>query len=210
MGVCCLVHRGSTDDWNQAITRENRLTRYTSENEQIKDVDSQKLFVIIIDKSLTLDKQIDADMYKCSSPNNIIKITLKICGSTSLKLNYKSYVLPILDYGCLIWGRCSTLNTNRLIKLQERAARIILKVDLMTPSQQMFSELKWLPFPERVKYHTHFMMYKVLNDMAPEYLRQLFHNVFETLESALRSSDNGLLKIPLCRTVLNTPNQTAC
>ena len=118
----------------------------------------------------------------------------------SLKLYYKSYILPILDYGCLIWGRCSTSNTNRLIKLQKRAARIILKVDLMTPSKQMFSELKWLPFPERVKYHTRVMMYKILNNMAPDYLRQLFHNVSETHERALRSADNELLTTPLCRT----------
>ena len=50
-----------------------------------------------------------------------------------------------------------------------------LNLSAMTPSEQMFSELKWLPFPERVKYHTRVMMYKILNNMAPEYLRQLFH-----------------------------------
>ena len=36
-------------DWNQAITRENRLTRFTYKNEQIKAVDSQKLLGIIMD-----------------------------------------------------------------------------------------------------------------------------------------------------------------
>ena len=64
----------------------------------------------------------------------------------------------------------------------------------------MFSELKWLPFPERVKYHTNVMVYKMLNNMAPEYLIQLFHDVSETLERALRSADNEFLTIPLCRT----------
>ena len=45
----------------------------------------------------------------------------------------------------------------------------------MIPSEQMFSELNWHPFPKRVNYHTHVMMYKVLNNMAPEYLRDIFH-----------------------------------
>ena len=72
----------------------------------------------------------------------------------------------------------------------------------MTPSKQRFSELKWLPFPERVKYHTHVMMYKILNNMAPDFLRQLFHNVSETHERALRSADNELLTTPLCRTIM--------
>ena len=74
----------------------------------------------------------------------------------------------------------------------------------MTPSKQIFSELKLLPFPERVKYHTHVMMYKILNNMAPKYLRQLIHNVSETHERALRSADNELLTIPLCRTTYYT------
>ena len=43
------------------------------------------------------------------------------------------------------------------------------------------------------------MMYKILNNMAPDYLRQLFYNVSETHERALRSADNELLTTPLCR-----------
>ena len=102
---------------------------------------------------------------------------------------YKLYILPIFDYGCLIWGRCSTSNANRLIKLQKRAARIILNVDIMTPFEQMFSKLNWLPFPKRVNCHTHVMMYKVLNNMAPEYLRDFFHSVSETHDRSLRPVD---------------------
>ena len=78
-----------------------------------------------------------------------------------LNLYYKSYILPIFDYGCLIWGCCSTSNANMLI----RSARIILNVDIMTPFEQMFSELNWLPFSKRVNYHRP----TVLNNMAPVY-----------------------------------------
>ena len=136
------------------------------------------------------------------SSNNIVKITLKYVDQKGLNLHvyYKSYILQIFDYGCLIWGRCSTSNENRLIKLQKRAARIIFNVDIMTPSEQMFSELNWLPFPKRVNYHTHVMMYKVLNNMAPEYRRDLFHSVSETHGRSSCSVDKELLSIPLCRT----------
>ena len=166
----------------------------------INNCDSQKLLGIIIDKSLTWDKQIDAVCLNVTRQITLLKLLSKYVDQNSLNIYYKSYILPIIDYGCLIWGRCSTSNTNRLIKLQKRAARIILKVDLMTPSKQMFSEFKWLPFPERVKYHTHVMMYKILNNMAPDYLRQLFQNVSETQDRALRSADNKLLTTPLCLT----------
>ena len=149
-------------------------------DEHIKTVDSQKLLGIIIDKSLTWDKQVDAVCLNVSRRITLLNLLSKNVDQKGLNLYYKSYSLPIFDYGYLIWGRCSTSNAKRLIKMQKRAARIILNFDIMTPSEQMFSELNWLPFPKRVHYHTHVMMYKVLNNMAPEYLRDFFHSVSET------------------------------
>ena len=40
----------------------------------------------------------------------------------------------------------------------------------MTPSEQIFSELNWLSFPKRVKNHTCVVMFKIFNNMEPEYL----------------------------------------
>ena len=57
-----------------------------------------------------------------------------------------------LDYGCLIWGRCSASKTLRLLKLQNEAARIILNADILMPSKWLFQELNWLTFPKRVQY----------------------------------------------------------
>ena len=91
-------------DWNQAITRENRLTQYFSRNEQIKAVDCQKLLGIIIDKSLTWDKQIDAVCLNVTRRITLLRLLSKYVDQNSLKLYYKSYRLPIFDYGCLIMG----------------------------------------------------------------------------------------------------------
>ena len=51
---------------------------------------------------------------------------------------YQSYVLPLIDYGSSSWGSITKLNVERINKLQKRAARIILKVDYITPSVEMF------------------------------------------------------------------------
>ena len=73
-------------------------------NEQIKAVDSQKLLGIIIDKSLTWDKQIDAVCLNVTRRITLLKLLSKYVDQNSLKLYYKSYNLPILDYGCLYLG----------------------------------------------------------------------------------------------------------
>ena len=80
---------------------------------------------------------------------------------------------------------CNTTNANltRLVKLQKRAARMILKADFMTPSEQLFKELNWLPFPKRVQYHTCLMVYKIISGQAPKYVSE--HHERQTRSTVL-------------------------
>jgi hypothetical protein len=69
-------------------------------------------------------------------------------------------------------------NIDRLLKLQKRAARIILNVsEITTPSSILFQNLKWMPINDYFVYRKCFITYKVLNNLTPEYL-----NVF-TIEN---------------------------
>ena len=127
---------------------------------------------------------------------------LLLKGSRIQYLNqyYNSYILPILDYGCLVLGHCTVTHCTRILKLQRRAARIVLQADILTPSEFMFRELNWLPFFKRVNYHKCVLMYKSLKNIAPDYLTERFMKVSETHNRQLRSADNDLLKVPYSRT----------
>ena len=105
-----------------------------------------------------------------------------------------------MDYGCLIWGRCTKANTLRILKLQKRAARIILSADITTQSQNMFSELNWLTFLKRVQYHSCTVVYKAINDLAPEYISDIFTKVSGLHTRNLRSADNDFLRAPSSKT----------
>ena len=170
------------------------------DNEIIKQVDNQKLLGIIIDQTLSWDKQIDMVALNISRRITLLKLLSKYVGKDCLCQYYSSYILPIFDYGCLIWGGNTTAQSKRLVKLQKRAARIILRVDIMTPSESMFSQLKWLSFPKRIQYHVSIMMYKSLNNLAPDYMSDLFNKVSESHSRNLRSVSNDLLSIPLSKT----------
>ena len=85
-------------------------------------------------------------------------------------------------------------------KTSKRAARIILNAHFMTPSRLMFSELKWLTFPKRVDYHTCTMVYKALNNLAPNYICERFIMTSNIHSRNLRSVDNKMLHIPSFKT----------
>ena len=101
----------------------------------------------------------------------------------------------MFDFGCVVWGNTTNSNLTRLVKLQKRASRMILKADVMTPSEQLFKELKWLPFPKRVQYPTCLMVYKSITGNAPEYVSSMLTYVSEHRERQTRPTALDLLHI---------------
>ena len=197
------VHVGKTSlmiiGSRQKISRGEKIEIYI-DNEIIKQADNQKLLGVVIDQTLSWDNQVNIVALNIARRITLLTLLSKYVGKDSLNQYYNSYILPIFDYGCLIWGSNTAAHTNRLLKLQKPAARIILRADIMTPSQSMFDKLKWLSFPKRIQYHASNMMYKFLNNLAPNYMIDLFNKVSEPHSRNLRSVENDLLMIPFSKT----------
>ena len=60
----------------------------------------------------------------------------------------------------------------------------------------MSKHLYWMQFPQRVQYQKAIMMYKIFNNLAPEYLQGLFQHTADIHQRALRSTSDNLLYIP--------------
>ena len=87
-------------------------------------------------------------------------------------LFYNAYILPHLDYCCTIWGN----TTAESINAARRAAKLILDRGFDAPSAELFAELNWMIFPERVKFQKTIMMFKSMNKLAPPYIGHLFQH----------------------------------
>ena len=57
------------------------------------------------------------------------------------KMFYTGYISSIIEYACIVWGIENKTNSNRIIKLHKRAARIVLKKLFKTSSKLMLNEL---------------------------------------------------------------------
>ena len=80
--------------------------------------------------------------------------------------------------------------SDKLQKLQNRAARVITKSPFDTSSNHLLSTLDWERLSLRRKKQKALMMYKTMNDLAPEYLQSLFsqrHSAYN-----LRNSEGRL------------------
>ena len=164
--------------------------------EQIQISESEKLLGVHINNSLTWTSHIEATLKKCNSLLFLLNRIKQYLSVPTRKLFYNAYILPHLDYCCSIWSNANSELINSVVKFQKRAARSILDKPLETPSIELFTELKWMMFPERVVYQKAILMYKVMHNLTPPYLTNIFKFSSEVHDRSLRSTSENLLYVP--------------
>ena len=193
------VHYGKTHSFvvgSKHMTSVFESISVTINEHSIESANRQKHLGITIDKNLTWEQHINLVCQNFCRKLTLMKLLTKYVNQNSLKQYYNASVLPVLDFGWVVCRNTTNANLTRLVKLQKRAARMILKADFMKPSEQLFKELNWLPFPKRVQYHTCLTVYKSISGQAPEYISSLLPYVSDHHERQTRSTTLGLLYVP--------------
>ena len=100
-------------------------------------------------------------MYKgCSCIGVLIKAR-KVLRGGSLKCLYYSFIYPYMIYCNQVWGSAYKTNIETLFILQKRAVRIILGVHPRSPSEPLFTTLKFLNCENSFKYLIGRLMYRI-------------------------------------------------
>ena len=55
-------------------------------------------------------------------------------------------------------------------------------VDLYTPSSELFKELDWQTFPEIVTYQKAILMYRLINNICPDYFKKVLSHILLTYQ----------------------------
>ena len=101
------------------------------------------------------------------------RIRSLIFQSTAVQI-YKALTQPHLDYCAPVWGGLGSYLCEKLQKLQNREARVILQANCEVNSSLLLETLKWDQLSLRRKKHKAKMIFKSLNGLAPVYLHELF------------------------------------
>ena len=159
----------------------------------VSHVDNVKILGLTVDNHLTWGIQVQTTCSKKSSLIGLMYRLRPFLDRQLLCMFYNSYILPHIDYCINIYGHASETNINKIQVLQNRAARLILQADWYTHGQDMLNELCWMNVKQRLFYHTGLLMYKVMHNIAPSYLK-----IFSERETrySLRSEGNDILNVP--------------
>ena len=95
---------------------------------------------------------------------------------------------PYFNYCCEVWNVFGETQPIRLQKFHNRAARIIANLPNEVDQQTALDALGWEPLKEQRKKAKAKIMFKILNDMGPKCLNDLFTFKKEVLNHNLRDS----------------------
>ena len=136
-------------------------------------VEHAKSLGLIIDDRLSWSNHIKELCRKISSAIGALRrIRSLISQSTAVQI-YNALIQPHFDYCAPVWDGLSSYLCEKLQKLQNRAARVILQANCEVNSCMRLETLKWNQLSLRRKQKA-IMMFKSLNGLAPVYLHDLF------------------------------------
>ena len=162
------------------------------ENVILETVEVSKLLGVNIDCCLAWSNHLEILANKISKKLGVLKRLKPFMSGDALLKVYNCIIFPHFNYCYTVWsGAKHSSNIDRLLKLEKRAARIILNV-----SEYSFSKVE---MDDYFVYRKCILTYKVLNNLTPEYLN-VFQYVSQVSSRITRQSVNNLLFVPKAKT----------
>lgn len=141
---------------------------------QIKRVRKTESLGIIIDEKLSWDEHIAHVSKKTSQAIGGLRRIRDYVPQQTAIIIFNSLIKPLFEYCDIVLDNMPITGSTRLQKLQNRAARVITKQGYDTRSVDIRNQLNWKTLSDQRKDHMLIMVFKLLNNLAPSYLRDHF------------------------------------
>jgi len=153
---------------------------------------------VTLDRRLTFDNHASAVARSCNYHAHAIRhirhlLTLDLAQTLACSL-----MLSRIDYCNSVLHGAPSITIQKLQRVQNNAARIVLQAPRRSDVNSLLQTLHWLPVERRITYKLALLTFKIQQTSSPQYLNQ--HIPLRTNASNTRSSFVPLLCVPFRRT----------
>ena len=122
---------------------------------------------------------------------------------STLRNIYFSIFSSILTYGCQIWGQHQILSANikRIIKLQNKAVRVINFADFHAPSSRLYKASHIMKLKDLITLNNFLYVHDCLSGNIPSSLRNTFSYINTRHDYTTRISEKKCINLPNSRTL---------
>ena len=168
------------------------------EDKEIKQVETSKSLGLTIDETLGWSKHVMNISKKISAAIGALKRIRSFIDQKSANTIYKALIEPHFSYCAAVFDGLSEGLSDKLQKLQNRAARIVTNASYDASAEPILDMLGWQRVSQIRTKQKAVVMYKTINELTtPSYLQSLFKN--RELVYNVRNSEN-ILQVPKPKT----------
>ena len=166
------------------------------DNTLVDQVNHTKFLGVYIESSLNWSKHIDHVSNKISKNIGIITRARKVLKKKTLVSLYYTFIYPYLNYCNTVWGSAPPTHLTKLVTLQKRIVRIISEKPRLSPSKELFINLRILPVDQLNKFKLSMFCFIFLDNKLPSTFNHFFTSVSDVHAHFTRISDTFYINTP--------------
>jgi hypothetical protein len=141
----------------------------------VDQVKSHKHLGVTLKDDLKWDKHVEDMTLKAKKRLALMKGLKFKLDRRSLETMYLAFLRPILEYADVLWDTPGETNhlLDELDTIQNNAARIVSGATARCTTVSLSTELHWKSLKDRRKEHRLALFFKVMNNLAPQYMADL-------------------------------------
>ena len=168
-------------------------------------VQCSKFLGVYIDEHLKWATHVQQVASKVSRNVGILQKLRYIIPQYCLMMLYNCFILPYLQYCCIVWGCIGMTTLNLLILLQKKCVRIIAKTDSKAHTAPLFKKFGLLNISELCFFQTALFMFKYTRGHLPQRFNSYFVRTNSSHHYSTRSAESGYW-IPSIKTTVRQRN----
>ena len=126
-----------------------------------------KYLGVTLSNDLEWSKHIATMTTKANSKLSFLRRNLKGCPEKLKQMAYFSLIHSFMEYGAPVWDPCQKYNSDKIERVQRRAARFVKsRYSRYSSVSDMFDVLGWTPLSQRRQEARLILFYKIITGLA--------------------------------------------
>ena len=165
-----------------------------------KPVSSLRCLGVVLDSTLSFSPHITKTSSTCFNALRNIRSIRRSVTSSALSSLITAFVFSRLEYCAPVLCGISEHELSRLQSIINASVRVMLFLPRSAHTSKPLAALRWLSARPRIQLHTVTTVFKCLQELAPNYLENMFTRVSDLPgRSRLRSASSASLSLPRLR-----------
>ena len=174
------------------------IEEFTVGSASIKVVDKVRNLGVIFDRGLSMKDHISTVCNKGFHQLYRLRQIRKYVNNETLCTLVHAFITSHLDYGNSMFYNLPDKQIHRLQRMQNAAARLIMRKRKYDSAKECLKALNWLPVKLRIEFKIALFVFKLKLGILPSYLCELLQ--WKVGVRTLRSSEKCLLYVPPFKT----------